>query len=430
MAEETKDVVNRLAEHAMEYAHQRGCAKDESHVLLPVVDRLGRFTHAYKRWMTISELVVESVRKSKETRNDLWLSLFSSCATALRVPNIVREVQCPDLVPQYHPQQRWFSFANGLFDTETVQFYPRDNPNIIVPVDTTAHIFIDHDFDPTPRDRWMAEVRDALEPLLVADVIGIVDVYARHETVVERLWRAHRYGDEAIAWCWAWLARGCLFVNGIRDNWQRTLLVTGPEDARNLMFHLIRSLISPERLGYMPAYIEPYFALSHIYDKFAYVAPQVNEKWCNITVPTLRSMNRRKPMTVSGNYRPATELPAGWTCPGVWLGTAVPEHITKSAPGEFVVLSLTSPATSSIDMEDADRSAVYAELDAELAVCIREMTLNYHRLSAAFPGDRDDGLDWFEFHLAPAELGASGRSVGKRRRRRSQSPDRIVSGVR
>ena len=113
------------------------------------------------------------------------------------------------------------------------------------------------------------------------------------------------------------------------------------------MYHFVRSLFHPHHLGVISPYFESSFVLSHIYDKFAYVAPGVDEEWTAVSEHTLRKMNRKKPISVPRKHDYPKELPGGLLCPGIWFGSAIPKHITDcGGANELVVMALSSSSTT------------------------------------------------------------------------------------
>jgi hypothetical protein len=162
-------------------------------------------THAWRRVCDIKEFVLDAA--AKEDKFEQWkaMTMDGNLNKACEYLKVCREAEFPQLQPDRH----WHSFHNGIYCTDTANFYLWGDPSI--PVDSVACKYHQMNFDASIME---LEWYDVPTPY----IHSVLDYQLRDLPGDER--------TEVIMWVYVFLGR-LLFDVGEKDAWQVILFVVG-----------------------------------------------------------------------------------------------------------------------------------------------------------------------------------------------------------
>jgi hypothetical protein len=323
----------------MNLRRYRGCCYQE--VESPpfmVKGKLRTFkTHAWKRYMDISEFVEKCA--PKETHFTMWQNMITGDTKSKTKHHLEfgYEIQFPDLKPDRH----WHAFPNGLYCTNVKQFYPWGHAAITSNI--TACKYHEAEFDESIMDieRWQDIETPFFQTILDTQLKHIVHIetdasggpkkWTAEEAMEENAERLDTgwpsveagqpmlvpEGHKVIEWAYIMLGRVLFEVNE-KDSWQVIPFFIGRAGTgKSLILSIASSFFEDADVEFVSNDNQKGFGLETVHDKKIWMVKEVKHDFA-IDQAQFQSMITGEEMSIMRKNK--TALQVIWRVPGLLAG--------------------------------------------------------------------------------------------------------------
>jgi hypothetical protein len=146
--------------------------------------------------------------------------------------------------------------------------------------------------------------------------------------ILDSIYRYQNLSDDVIAVNKMFLGR-MLYKTGQLDNWQVIMMLIGcGGTGKSTINNIVRLFYEPEDVGIMGNNHQKIFGLADIYDKFAFIAPEIKRDW-NIDQAEFQEIVSGGKINI--NIKHKSSVMVQWTAPGMLGGNENPGFIDNAS---------------------------------------------------------------------------------------------------
>jgi hypothetical protein len=273
-----------------------------------VCDQIG-ITKAWKKYMTVEDYI-ETIFQ-KELNFEMWRRFTKSGNTR---KNLVEHLKCcvDPMFPELQKNRHVFSFKDGIFvakdDSQDGwwKFYPYDSQDFKkLPANLVSAKYFDMDFGAREYKDWREIKTTSLDTIL----------------------DYQKFDEEVKRWMYIFIGRMVFDVNEM-DKWQVVPFHKGmASTGKGKLCEICAHFYEGEDVGQMSDLPEKNFALSAIFNKFMFVAPEITEKF-GLGQAEFQSMVSGELVSVAQKFKTAQAIE--WKTPGMFAGNEPPGYRDNS----------------------------------------------------------------------------------------------------
>ena len=273
-----------------------------------VCDQIG-ITKAWKKYMTVEDYI-ETIFQ-KELNFEMWRRFTKSGNTR---KNLVEHLKCcvDPMFPELQKNRHVFSFKDGIFvakdDSQDGwwKFYPYDSQDFKkLPANLVSAKYFDMDFGAMEYKGWREIKTTSLDTIL----------------------DYQKFDEEVKRWMYIFIGRMVFDVNEL-DKWQVVPFHKGmASTGKGKLCEICAHFYEGEDVGQMSDLPEKNFALSAIFNKFMFVAPEITERF-GLGQAEFQSMVSGELVSVAQKFKTAQAIE--WKTPGMFAGNEPPGYRDNS----------------------------------------------------------------------------------------------------
>lgn len=313
-----------------------------------------------KAWEKVSKIDVFVENLFQKENFALW-SKFTKSGNVRK--NLIEHLTvCNDSqFPELKKDRHVFSFKNGLYVTKDSdgkpKFYPytSDAFKCLDPTIVSSKYF-DVNFDNDDYVHWYDIPTPSLDAIL-----------------------NYQKFDDDVKKCIMYFIGRMLYEVNEMEKWQVIMFLKGmASTGKGMICQLSTYFYEDEDIGTLGDNPEKQFGLSAIYDKFAFIAPEITGRF-GLGQADFQSMVSGENVSIGRKFKTAESV--RWTVPGILAGNEPPGYHDNS--GSIQRRLVTIPFPIQVKPEDID-TELPDKLRAEVPMIMRKVNEAYHEAVANF----------------------------------------------
>ena len=343
----------QLTCYALQYMHTRRYRRYQDYVCKEIGN-----TRAWEKISKIEVFVEGMFDRHIDFQN--WCKFTKTGNTRKNLIEhltVCKDWYFPDLVKNRHA----FSFRNGLYiamtkDKES-KFYPYDSEEFkSLDQMLVSSKYFDMDFDNSAYDNWY----DIPTPCL------------------DRILNYQKFDDDVKKCVMLFIGRMLYDVNEL-EKWQVIMFLKGmASTGKGMICQLCTYFYEDEDIGTLGDNPEKQFGLSAIYEKKAFVAPEITGRF-GLCQADFQSMVSGENVSIGRKHKTAESVK--WKVPGILAGNEPPGYHDNS--GSIQRRLVTIPFPIQVKPEDVD-TELPDKLRAEVPFILRKVNEAYHDAISRF----------------------------------------------
>jgi hypothetical protein len=258
-------------------------------------------TKAWKMTKKIIDVVNDEFNMLNNYQH--WMYLTSSKDMDKRVAEYLIRAEDPRF-PTLKKHRNIFSFKNGIY----ISLVRSTNTDCFIP--------------------YLSERYRQLDDKYISCKYFDIDFTELTDTpVLDSIFRYQKLSDEVIAINKMFLGR-MLYKTGHLDNWQVILMLIGcGGTGKSTINNIVRMFYDHEDVGILSNNHQKTFGLADIYDKFAFIAPEIKRDW-NIDQAEFQEIVSGGKINI--NIKHKSSQMVQWTAPGMLGGNENPGFVDNA----------------------------------------------------------------------------------------------------
>ena len=317
-------------------------------------------TKAWEKHMTIEDYI-ETIFQ-KEINIQMWRRFTKTGANR---KNLVEHIRCcvDPMFPELKKNRHVFSFSDGIFIAKDdskdgwFHFYPYTDPAFNkLPANLVSAKYFDIPFGKQEYDTW----KDIDTPTL--------------DTILDY----QKFDEDVKRWMYIFIGRMVFDVNEL-DKWQVVPFLKGmASTGKGKLCEICAHFYEGEDVGQMSDLPEKNFALSAIFNKFLFVAPEITNRF-GLGQAEFQSMVSGELVSVAQKFKTAQAVE--WKTPGMFAGNEPPGYRDNS--GSIQRRMVIFPFPEQVQPEDMDME-LPQKLKAESAKILYKCVWAYQEAAATY----------------------------------------------
>lgn len=282
-------VLYKLQEHGYRY-YREACYRQIVHNSFK--------TRAWERVISVTEFVRSCVSKEE---NIQIFSIINAKGNLTHLTEMLSKTETDYEFPRLKPERTLFSFQNGVYDADVMEFYAFTDANFgkIVPVTRTAVKFLNCEFDLN---------------LCHYDVTNFAEI---ETDILDQIFTTQELDPRVVKIIYAFMGR-CLYNLAQYDEWETLMFIKGKAGSgKSTLGRIIKEFFPEEDVGILSTNVEPLFGLAPLYDKLVMFCLEVKKDF-RLNQALLQSMISAEPISMPVKHK--DPIFAVWKVPFMFFG--------------------------------------------------------------------------------------------------------------